>query len=81
MAEIKPESGKTAFHKYHLEAGARMVEFAGYHMPVQYKGITAEHLAVRENIGLFDLSHMGEFEVAAGDDPVQLYDPAGRRYR
>ncbi|MCK4606206.1 MAG: glycine cleavage system aminomethyltransferase GcvT [candidate division Zixibacteria bacterium] len=64
MVEIKPEPVRTAFYKYHIEAGARMVEFAGYHMPVQYKGITAEHLAVREYVGLFDLSHMGEFEVS-----------------
>jgi len=54
---------KTPFHDFHIEAGAKMVPFAGFHMPVQYKGITAEHLAVRTNVGLFDLSHMGEFEV------------------
>lgn len=41
-----------------------MVDFAGYRMPVQYSGINEEHLAVRENVGLFDLSHMGEFEVS-----------------
>lgn len=58
---------KTPFYKYHLEAGAKMVPFAGYEMPVQYKGITAEHLAVRKNVGLFDLSHMGEFEISGGD--------------
>jgi aminomethyltransferase len=55
---------KTPFHDYHVAAGARMVDFAGFRMPVQYKGIQAEHLAVRNNIGLFDLSHMGEFEVS-----------------
>jgi len=55
---------KTPFYDFHIEAGAKMVPFAGFHMPVQYKGITAEHLAVRSNIGLFDLSHMGEFEVS-----------------
>jgi aminomethyltransferase len=54
---------RTPFHKYHIEAGAKMVLFAGYIMPVQYNGITEEHLAVRKNVGLFDLSHMGEFEV------------------
>ncbi len=54
---------KTPFYKYHVEAGAKMVPFAGYIMPVQYSGITDEHLAVRKNVGLFDLSHMGEFEV------------------
>ncbi|MBD3258694.1 glycine cleavage system aminomethyltransferase GcvT, partial [candidate division GN15 bacterium] len=55
------------FTKYHKEVGAKMVEFAGYNMPVQYSGIVDEHLAVRKNIGLFDLSHMGEFEVAGPD--------------
>jgi len=54
---------KTAFYDYHVAAGAKMVPFAGYNMPVQYKGITLEHMAVRENVGLFDLSHMGEFVV------------------
>ncbi len=58
---------KTPFHDFHVAAGAKMVSFAGFHMPVQYKGITAEHLAVRNNVGLFDLSHMGEFEVSGKD--------------
>ena len=58
---------KTSFYDFHVEAGAKMVDFAGYRMPIQYKGITSEHLAVRENVGLFDLSHMGEFEVAGAD--------------
>lgn len=61
------ELTKTPFYYFHVEAGAKMVPFAGFHMPVQYKGITAEHLAVRKNIGLFDLSHMGEFEVSGSD--------------
>ncbi len=52
---------KTPFYKYHIENGAKMVPFAGYLMPVQYTGITDEHKAVRNNVGLFDLSHMGEF--------------------
>ncbi len=58
---------KTPFYQFHLDAGAKIVEFAGFLMPVQYKGITSEHIAVRENIGLFDLSHMGEFEVTGAD--------------
>lgn len=58
------EPKKTPFHKYHLEAGAKMVPFAGYIMPVQYTSITEEHLAVRKNVGLFDISHMGEFEIS-----------------
>ncbi len=55
---------RTPYYDFHVAAGAKMVPFAGFEMPVQYKGITAEHLAVRENVGLFDLSHMGEFEVS-----------------
>jgi aminomethyltransferase len=54
---------RTAFYTTHLALGARMIEFFGWEMPVQYSGILAEHRAVRENVGLFDLSHMGEFEV------------------
>ncbi len=53
---------KTPFHAAHVGLGAKMVPFAGYEMPVQYPtGITAEHKAVREACGLFDVSHMGEF--------------------
>jgi aminomethyltransferase len=62
--QVSPDNAKkTPFYKYHIEAGAKMVPFAGYIMPIQYAGITEEHLAVRKNVGLFDLSHMGEFEV------------------
>jgi aminomethyltransferase len=45
---------------WHRDKGARMVEFAGYHMPIQYEGIMAEHIWTRENAGLFDVSHMGQ---------------------
>ncbi len=55
---------KTPYHDFHVAAHAKMVPFAGFLMPIQYEGITAEHLAVRNNVGLFDLSHMGEFEVS-----------------
>lgn len=55
---------RTPLHGEHLALGAKMVPFAGYEMPVQYPtGITAEHHAVRRAAGLFDVSHMGEFEV------------------
>jgi aminomethyltransferase len=54
----------TVFTKFHEEAGARMVPFAGYNMPVEYSGITEEHIAVRESVGVFDVSHMGEFWVS-----------------
>jgi glycine cleavage system T protein (aminomethyltransferase) len=58
---------KTAFHDIHVGLGAKMVEFAGYQMPVQYEGIIAEHKRVRESVGVFDVSHMGEFEVHGTD--------------
>jgi aminomethyltransferase len=54
----------TAFTKFHQEAGAKMVPFAGYNMPVEYSGINEEHIAVREKVGVFDVSHMGEFWVS-----------------
>lgn len=58
---------KTALHDRHLAMGAKMVPFAGYIMPVQYSGIIDEHLNVRKNVGAFDVSHMGEFEVSGSD--------------
>ena len=58
---------KTPLHGRHVALGAKMVPFAGWEMPVQYEGITAEHLAVRQAAGLFDVSHMGEIEVAGAD--------------
>lgn len=54
---------KTPLNRIHHEAGGRMVEFGGWEMPVQYSGVIAEHLAVRQSAGLFDVSHMGEIEV------------------
>jgi aminomethyltransferase len=57
---------KTPLHACHVEAGARMVEFAGWEMPVQYSGVVDEHRAVREAVGLFDVSHMGEIELSGG---------------
>lgn len=53
----------TPFIKFHEKAGAKMVPFAGYNMPVEYVGITEEHLTVRNRVGVFDVSHMGEFWV------------------
>lgn len=53
----------TAFTEFHREAGARMVPFAGFNMPVEYSGINDEHITVREKVGVFDVSHMGEFRV------------------
>jgi len=54
---------RTPLYAEHRRAGAKMVEFAGWEMPVQYKGVIEEHLAVRARAGLFDVSHMGEIEV------------------
>lgn len=53
----------TPLNKIHRELGARMVDFGGWDMPVQYRGVIEEHLAVRNAAGLFDVSHMGEIEV------------------
>jgi len=55
---------RTPLHAAHVKAGARLVPFAGWEMPVQYAGILEEHRTVRRAVGLFDVSHMGEFEVA-----------------
>jgi len=60
MSELR----KTPLHAVHLESGAKMVPFGGWDMPVEYSGLIAEHQAVRTAAGLFDVSHMGEFEVA-----------------
>lgn len=54
---------RTPLHAEHVKAGGRMVPFAGWEMPVQYAGVSAEHTAVRERAGLFDVSHMGELEL------------------
>ena len=59
VGEIK----KTPLNQAHREAGARMVPFSGWDLPVQYTGVLDEHLAVRTRAGLFDVSHMGEVDV------------------
>ena len=53
-----------ALNNLHISLGAKMVPFAGYNMPVQYEGVKAEHITVREAVGVFDVSHMGEFLVS-----------------
>jgi len=58
---------RTPLHDRHVAAGARLVPFAGWEMPVQYEGIRAEHVAVRERTGVFDVSHMGEVETTGPD--------------
>jgi aminomethyltransferase len=58
---------RTALNDRHAAAGARLVPFAGWEMPVQYEGVRQEHLAVRRHAGVFDVSHMGEVETSGPD--------------
>ena len=58
---------ETFLHDKHVQLGAKMVDFAGWHMPVQYTSIIEEHNTVREKVGLFDVSHMGEVFVSGND--------------
>ena len=74
MTDAAPASlKKTSLHAAHAALGARMVPYAGWEMPVEYSGISAEHIAVRTAAGLFDVSHMGEVEIAGAGalDAVQ----------
>ncbi len=61
----------TPFIKQHIALGAKMAEFAGYNMPISYSGINNEHFAVRNNVGVFDVSHMGEF-ILKGENALNL---------
>ncbi len=61
----------TALTEKHISLGAKMVPFAGYNMPVQYEGINAEHATVRSAVGVFDVSHMGEF-ILKGENALDL---------
>lgn len=65
------ELKRTACYDLHLKLGAKMVEFAGFYMPIQYTGIMNEHKRVRTTVGLFDVSHMGEFYVK-GDKALEF---------
>ena len=60
-----------ALNNVHIELGAKMVPFAGYNMPLQYSGLTQEHLSVRNGVGVFDVSHMGEF-IVKGSEALDL---------
>jgi aminomethyltransferase len=64
---------RTPLHEVHRAAGAKMVDFGGWDMPVQYSGIVEEHNTVRSAVGLFDVSHMGEIEVR-GPEAMTLVD-------
>jgi aminomethyltransferase len=63
---------KTPFYSLHVQAGAKMIDFGGFEMPVSYTGIRKEHMAVRERAGLFDVSHMGEIFVSGGQAEALL---------
>jgi aminomethyltransferase len=66
---------KTSLYQKHVELGAKMVPFAGYEMPVQYSGVIDEHLTVRSALGVFDVSHMGEFMIR-GEKALELIQAA-----
>ena len=67
------ELSRTPLHQWHVDHGARMVDFAGWSMPIQYSTITAEHAATRNAVTLFDVSHMGRFRFA-GPDGLKYLD-------
>ncbi len=67
MASAADTLRRTPLYERHREAGARLVPFAGWEMPVQYEGIRQEHVAVRTRAGVFDVSHMGEVETSGRD--------------
>jgi aminomethyltransferase len=60
---------RTPLYRNHIEAGAKLVPFAGFEMPVEYEGVRPEHLAVRTHAGVFDVSHMGEVETEGPGAP------------
>ena len=67
---------KTAFNALHKIAGGKMVEFAGFEMPVEFSGIRDEHMTVRKSVGVFDVSHMGEIWVK-GPNALSLLKKVG----
>ena len=68
-----PELKRTPLNNVHRASGAKMVDFGGWDMPVQYSGLVDEHHTVRRAVGLFDVSHMGEVEIR-GPEAGQLVD-------
>ena len=62
-AVTTPVLRKTALNSTHRQLGAKMVDFGGWDMPVEYSGLTAEHLAIRTGVGVFDVSHMGDIQL------------------
>ncbi|HXO07754.1 MAG TPA: glycine cleavage system aminomethyltransferase GcvT [Solirubrobacteraceae bacterium] len=72
MTSVAETLRHSPLHESHRAAGAKLVGFAGYEMPLQYSGIQAEHVAVREHAGVFDISHMGQIEVRGPDAAALL---------
>jgi aminomethyltransferase len=73
MAMTDPQLKRTPLYDVHRASGAKMVDFGGWDMPVQYSGLVDEHNTVRRAVGLFDVSHMGEIEIR-GPEAAQLTD-------
>ena len=71
-AEARTALRRTPLYDLHRELGAKLIDFGGWEMPVQYAGILEEHRAVRERVGIFDVSHMGELEVTGPDALASL---------
>ncbi len=63
---------RSPFFKNHLESKAKIIDFHGWEMPLQYSGIIDEHKNVRENVGLFDVSHMGRFKIKGIESESQI---------
>ena len=90
MSSAPPALRRTPLYECHLEAGAKIVDFAGWEMPVQYEGVREEHLAVRQAAGIFDVSHMGEIETSGPQaaellqrllsNDVEKIPPGGAQY-
>ncbi len=72
MDTLDTSSKKTPLYDIHASLGARIIEFAGWVMPVSYSGILQEHHAVRRAVGLFDLCHMGQIEIGGEDALAQV---------
>ena len=68
---------KTPLYDLHVNLKAKLVNFGGYSMPIQYSGITIEHKCVRQDVGIFDVSHMGEF-IVEGNDCLLYTSPSPR---
>jgi aminomethyltransferase len=90
MSSTASQLRRTPLFECHVAAGAKLVDFAGWEMPVQYEGVIAEHMAVRESCGIFDVSHMGQIETTGAgaqallqrlvSNDVSKIGPGGAQY-